>query len=369
MGRLQSFAISKSVIKIFMLSFFQIIGLHFFSKKLLLKKLKILLNTEGYTFTPQFSGRVALQNLIQYFSSEMESSRCLYLPDYICNVVFKASEIVDANRIIYPTDVRCEPVLSFLKRAIRKKKVGIIVLASIFGSSALLKLLNREKVRKFIEKENIKIILDLCQDISLLKHVPISKNIGVIISFNNKSFPGLMGGGILYHDKLKFHEKSLPVGKKLKLYYILLRDIKLKYFLRRPAFVGKSYDYSRCVHFPYTFDNYKLSKIQFILAICGIKKINIYLRNKIDTINLYKKEIIKTFFYETSPYLILANPRFRKELNRKYKLSYAKHNDPKNTYKDITIIHNKGFDDFYSKNFSEPSPENSYSQITSTLKS
>lgn len=320
--------------------------LHIIPKSILLKFLKRRINRTHYIYYPTFSGRVALRVLAEKFYNENNNNNTVLIPDYICNVVSKSFDKTKWNIITYRTNDILETDLDYLLNIIKECQPTVILGASIFGSSALIDLLKNKRLIVKIRERKIKVILDIAQDIRLIDELPTgySDCIYGVISFNDKSFLGMMGGGVVTSQPLVYLTKSLTMKQLASLYYKLLIKTSSRYENKAINSSKNSFEYSFCQSFPYTFESYKIAKIQVILALIGLFNLKYYSKqkNKFLTLDLH----LSTRFSNTAAYLILKNNN-KKNVDHKIKYSYADVESPETSLrKDLYIIHNKGFYDY-----------------------
>jgi hypothetical protein len=90
-----------------------------------------------------------------------------------------------------------EPNLSELQDALHdNERIGLLLTASIFGSSALMDELKKEEMRILIFERNIHVVVDICQNVNLINEMPdnYGEHLTGVVSFNDKSSLGVMGG-------------------------------------------------------------------------------------------------------------------------------------------------------------------------------
>jgi len=336
--------------------------LHLLPFKILLWLLRRRLEVNGYKFYPEISGRVSLYKLALTLNNFC-NKRVALVPDYICNVVNVALEAAGYEVQTYPTDCYFEPLESELAIKLADERINILLTASVYGSSAFLDGLKKQEFRELILKRNIYVIVDLCQDISLVQHLPTNYgiNLSAVVSFNDKSFPGVMGGGILTKMNIPITRKRMNFVQRLTLYRMLLAKCKaymVTAFRKRfqtqykaeNLVVGNNgedknqYSYSYCQVFPYRIEPFRIEKIQIILALIGFANLKLINRKKSEFAK-HVPNVLRTKYYETSPYLVLISGEHIPPL-RKRKHPYACHGNPKESLRGaLIIIHNKGFYD------------------------
>lgn len=354
-------------VAILIMQTFAFLALHILPASLLIHWLAHLLSRGRYHFVPAFSGRVALFTLASQLRKVSNSSVAL-LPDYLCNVVERAFAMAGWEIVKYRTNELLEPDWHELLDAIEHQKVGVLVGASVFGSSGLLNFLSDLLMQEELRKRGVIVVVDLAQDICLIDKLPLdcADFVHAVVSFNDKSFPGAMGGGILseWEQIRSLSLDSPPRAEAERLYFWFAA--KLLDSLRRMLLVwlkglGKfssnierapisRYDYSFCRDYPFRIEYRKPIKLQLIMAIIGIYSLP-YLRQKKKkflSLNLHTP----TQFAESAAYLIIDKTKTFEALvqgttrSRKLKPPYAIEGNPNSSLRphDI-IVHNKGFDD------------------------
>ena len=336
------------------MNIFRLMGcalLHLIPRVFIEKWLIRRLSPQGYSFFPKFSGRVALLELAKVLRQNSKESIALF-PEYVCNIVPRS--LTDAGWKIesYKVDEKLEANWTYLIDRMNKGDIGLLVGVSVFGSSGLLDdIKNKENIEK-LRLFGVKVIIDLAQDIRLIKKLPEYGNdiISSLVSFNDKSFQGIMGGGIVTNFNFKNSYKKIDTKSLYILYKsYFFKNIQnfLKNRYKNNEIKGKlKFEYSNCNKFPFRLsDNYKTTKLQLICAFQGILMIKKYERKKLYF--LLKNNHLETRFASSAAYLIIIN-NYKQEKNRKKKFSYAVEQQPEFSINPNEIIlHNKGFDDFY----------------------
>lgn len=139
------------------------------------------------------SGRAALRGLLEGLRSACPERRMAFVPDYVCNVVGEACRAAGFAVTEYPTDDQCRPDWQTLEESVRREAAPVVVLCSLFGSVPALApeaaALEQANPRTFI-------VADECQN--LVPHSPVKPQArrAVVFSFNDKTCPGVMGGGV-----------------------------------------------------------------------------------------------------------------------------------------------------------------------------
>lgn len=336
--------------------------LHFHTRNMLIKKLKSYIEIKDFRFYPEFSGKISIYKICKIILGINPEKDSALIPDYICNVVNLAVEKDGFKILVYKTNELFEPSEEeIIEQLLNNNKIGVLITASIFGSSAFLENLKKKEIYKIISQKNIHVIVDLCQDLSLVKELPSNygKNLSCAISFNDKSIPGVGGGGILAKFQIEEYRKNLTPSQIKFLYKWLIKKLfsnfsnKIKRILtaskiKISSLKPLSYEYGRCVSFPWSFIEVRISKIQLILGIIGLMNLNYFQKRKQFLLNKIPDYIVKTKYYRTASFLVLSNIENDKliELNRRIKPTYAVNYRPDYSLRpNIIIIHNKGFYD------------------------
>jgi hypothetical protein len=327
------------------------------------------LSVGDFRFHPTFSGRVALLLIAREMQSRARG-RTAAIPDYICNVVPKALILAGWQIEEYSTNEFLEPNEADIDRLIEDEKIGLIVTASVFGSSALLDYLSRNDVCERILRSEVFCIVDLCQVISLRARLPdgYGHRMAAVLSFNDKSTPGLMGGGVLWARPLSQDQIPMGLSNHLKLFGRLL--LKLAYFSvcsivpsipplsnkgeglrgelqwmlasrqRRPL------DYSYCASFPNEFHPYRPNRLQLAYALAGLKTDSIRREKRLPS---NSSAVLQTKHVGESPYLVIQSPHGvsgTRILRRRQKPTYAMEGLPNESKRPgLRVVHNKGFCD------------------------
>ena len=351
-------------------------------RKTLLSELRARLSRGHLQFYPELSGRVAIYRLACLIASQTER-RIALVPDYICNVVHRALEEAGFVVEIYQTDRFMEPLLPEITARLRRDDVAILLTASLFGSSALLPELEKENLRGVIRRSGAHVLVDLCQDISLIERLPTGygDQLSAVVSFNDKSFPGAMGGGILAGFEIPEPPRRFTLHEQ----GLLIREMGRKWFaktcewvdgrmggwgktdrnpLQHPASIPKTFgkhptsniqyppihpsthspifDYSHCRYFPYTFTPVAIAKIQLVWALAGLRllpEINRRRARFVDAQNHLQKPI----FAASAAYLIVEENAGDLPKYLRRKPSYACPEDPgRSARPELVIVHNPG---------------------------
>ena len=140
------------------------------------------------------SGRAALRGLLEGLRAASPDRRTAYVPDYVCNVVGEACRAAGFATVEYPTDERCLPKWQELEERMRQDAAPVVVLCSLFGSVPA-----QTPEAEGLAQANprVFIVADECQNLVPDSPVKPRANRAVVFSFNDKTCPGLMGGGVV----------------------------------------------------------------------------------------------------------------------------------------------------------------------------
>lgn len=339
------------------------------SKRRLVAELADTLRVGSFEFQPTFSGRVALL-LVARAMRSLTPARKAAIPDYICNIVPRVMTAAGWQIVEYRTNELLEPDEAEIDRLVDQEDIGLLLTASVFGSSALLDYLSRDDVRERILTNEVFCIVDLCQIIALRDRLPdgYGQQLAAIVSFNDKSTPGLMGGGVLWARQLT--QRQVPMGLLNHIRLVARLFLKLAYFTvcailpstypvarkdyglhgelewmlasrqRRPL------DYSYCASFPNELTPFIPDRLQLAFALAGLKTDE---QRREQRLSPDSPAVLATRFASESPYLVIrsdtgsSDPR---EFRRRQKPTYAMEGKPNESRKPhMRVVHNKGYCD------------------------
>lgn len=333
------------------MSIYRLLGyaaLHLLPAAILRRFVTRRLATSGYSFSPRFSGRAALFELSSSIRRGTDAPVALY-PDYICNIIPRVLKETGWTTEAYPTDERLEADWSALRVRMERGDIGLLIGASVFGSSGLLDDLADPHKLAMLRVLGIRVIADIAQDVRLVDRLPEQGNdlISGVVSFNNKSFSSVMGGGILAQAPPAPPAKGISMSQRTFLYKVMLRSSIPTHRRRVPKRPDESvggFDYSYCESFPFRLtDNYKPPKLQLACAVLGLLILDRYSAAKRALLD--RKVHVEARFASGAAYLVVRDACFI-EPGRKKKLPYAVEGNPEVSLRpDHVIEHNKGFDD------------------------
>jgi hypothetical protein len=276
--------------------------------------------------------------------------RAALVPDYICNVVHMALERVGFTAVPYLTDGACEASAAETEAAIRDCHPALLLTANIFGSSAMLDWLSLPATRKFFIEQKVFVVVDLCQDIRLIKHLPADYGqwLDAIVSFNDKSFPGAMGGGVITAGGVEAPQGSLKLGQILALYYHLAWKWARVWHPGTETNDPSDFERSTCSAFPNRLERYHPGRVQLIMAVLGLRQLDLYTSRKRALLADHSNSMVHRRFADTAPFLIFEGGKTPPP-ERRRKKPYAVPSDVGVSLRPRQIIiHNKGFCDTIS---------------------
>jgi hypothetical protein len=328
-----------------LLNFIRFLAYHFYAKENLVTEVSGYLSPSELRFIPEFSGRTALVAVAEKIARRTQDRKAL-VPDYICDAVHKALGAVGFTTIPYATDSRCEPDARDLEAMVIRCEPAVILTASLFGSSAMLDWLSLAATRDFLTRRGVSVLVDLCQDVRLVKHLPkgYGEWLDAVVSFNDKSFPGIMGGGVITSGGIEAPRLDLSLTQTLLLY----RHLGWKWardWRRTGEKEPRGFDWSSCSPFPYGLERYHPHRLQLVMALLGLQQLDRYALRKQALLADHSERVLRTPFADTAPFVVFASEEAPPP-TRKRKQPYATPFDPRTSLRpQQVIVHNKGFYD------------------------
>jgi hypothetical protein len=327
----------------------------FKSRKALIERLQSELSHPGVKFYPRFSGRAALTEIVKK-ATVQKGQKTVLVPDYICNVVVKAIKAGGAQPEYYPLLENLEPDEKFVARRVEKGDCAVLLTASLYGADGGCGWLENPIWCKRLLSTSTIFVADLCQDVfrarSLAKSLP-GTNGTILVSFNNKSFPGMLGGGFLAEEKSKWSTEpdaclSTPQRIRLMRRYMLKflgawrRRIR-KWFKQPLPLSPLPPVHADCIDFPFAFEAYKAEKEQLAAACAGLSLSARLGRLRSKRLAYLRNVVLITPGLERAPYVVLGESWVG---HARQHHPYALDDDPECSIRpDLIIIHNKGFYD------------------------
>jgi glycosyltransferase involved in cell wall biosynthesis len=141
------------------------------------------------------SGRTALRGLMDGLRAAGPERRKAVVPDDVCNVVGDACRAAGFEVAEYPVDPKGVPDWTALAGQLGSEACPVVVvLCSLCGTVPALSIEAKELARAH---PGAFWVLDECQNLVPDSPVRIRANQAVVFSFNDKTCPGVMGGGVV----------------------------------------------------------------------------------------------------------------------------------------------------------------------------
>jgi len=165
------------------------------------------------------SGRSALRAVFRSLAG-LTPHMAVLMPDYICNVVPRAARLEGFECIGYRTDDCCAVDKDDLRHRLQSQPVAAVVLASLFGASNTTPALV-EAIRS-VSPQTV-IVLDECQNLVPDNNVRPDPRTLIVFSFNRKTIPGAMGGGVAFcRNFLNLHSPKAQARDMVLEFYVWL---------------------------------------------------------------------------------------------------------------------------------------------------
>ncbi|MGE4285568.1 MAG: hypothetical protein AB7F23_03045 [Phycisphaerae bacterium] len=223
-----------------------------------------------------------MRGLVEYLAMEDGRKRVL-VPDYICNVVHKACSDAGLSVSEYPTDENLMPLWEDLGELLKEDENTILIVTSMMGACPVLS-------DGMVELENahpeLFVISDECQNLVSQSPVLLRSNRAIVFSFNDKTCPGLMGGGVVCLDNmlLKPQHHSIQNSVKVTLSFLcamlkrLSKDLCLMIRLltsRNSLYsVPDGYEFSECTSAHYNTCPEAINKISAAYAMLNLRNLS-----------------------------------------------------------------------------------------------
>lgn len=230
------------------------------------------------------SGRSAL---VAIFSKirHMDQGQVVLVPDYVCNLVYKAVSKSNLKVKKYKTDERFRADVDDIRAMISEGDVAAVLLASIFGTQNGTEEIV-DQIRN-IDREVV-LILDECQNLIRDNQVAFGPRTVVISSFNLKNINGAMGGVICCReDFMSLEAPRIGFMARLKQEFKMVKYCVGAVLPRRvmknpyratshhpPRFKDIPFEYSYCRHFPYQLATHPIATISLVVAILDMASID-----------------------------------------------------------------------------------------------
>lgn len=301
-----------------------------------------------------FSGRVALFRIAQ---SLRRRSRLAILPEYICNVVHRAFLEAGFEVVTYKLDSLLEPEIEDIKNLVgNADSPAVLCLAPLLGADGGQTWIMSGEGRTWRTDHGVTLVLDCCQDISrlLLQDFGGERDFAVVGSFNDKSFPGVMGA-VAITDLADQSYRRATMAERAGICRLFLAKLARSCgrFVKRlfsPPAGGRSphrfgspssrFEYSFCETFPYTLTHSAATRLQIGVGVAGRLFSGAYLGRKSRYLGRDLVDPLPTPHFNTSPYVLVPSPPRR----LKSKPPYAIHGEPAQSLRPaLQACHFKGF--------------------------
>jgi hypothetical protein len=255
-----------------------------------------------------FSGRVAIYRIALALKN---NTKIAIVPKYICNVVHFALLEAGYTLVTYECNEDFEPNIAEIINLGQQFPNSVLCLAPLYGADGGESWIASDYGKKWRNDNDIFLIFDICQDYSRFTSniLQNDRNFAIISSFNNKSFPGLMGASTLSD----VNDGGYKPARALEIFYLFIILIKeFLYFVPRIVFKAvksekkiQKYDYSYCTKFPFDFNHSGAAKIQLAVGLAGKIFLPFYMTRK----KVFIKENVlvpkKTPYFMTASIVIL----------------------------------------------------------------
>lgn len=232
------------------------------------------------------SGRAAISGLL-YSLRAQEKRVTVFVPDYICNVVEQACEDAGFKIRRYATDINFSPVWNDLRHILQQDDHGVLLVASMFGSVPIT---SDEMRRVRLEFPNLFIVADECQNLVENSTVMVSLNQAIVFSFNDKTCPGIMGGGVIFSAKqpinMVFKKRSIRsriqngvlffmiFGKRVV--FDFCHIVKIFMGIGKSYCVQGGYEYSSCESYHYNTHPDRIHRVSVAYALVSLSLLKHY---------------------------------------------------------------------------------------------
>ncbi len=208
------------------------------------------------------SGRNALFMIFCLLKSK-QYSRAL-IPYRICNVLEMSASLAGLGVVAYKDDDEFMRILN--SDSFSHDRSTALVVASYFNK----KIKKSRVVDLFLERygQDAPVIFDECQSVYDFSFYMKYKNLNnkfLVISFNNKFVPGVMGGAVLSGDRYDLTLKRMSLGRELIFYLFFLKGF-INYLLNG-AYSGIIGEFSVPTGFRSRLDTFGISHVSAFVAV------------------------------------------------------------------------------------------------------
>jgi len=299
-------------------------------KKMVLARLQHLLSNRIYSAKCSQilfykSGRSALCALLIALRKG-QNRKIVFVPDYICNVVPKACVDAGFDLQSYPTDDHLVPIWTSLDKLLCNDTDSVLLICSLMGATPIVSAEKRQLVERH---SDLFVIADECQN--LVEQSPVKANLreAIVFSFNDKTSPGLMGGGIVWatdSDLIpEFQPASFINTIKRSIYFTgaltkrIIRETRhiVKLALNRPVMYAmpESYEYSICQSAHYNTQPesihrisaaYALLNLRLMKHVTRVRKENCKMLSSVAVYGVANVEVNNSCHAEAPPFMLFS---------------------------------------------------------------
>ncbi len=292
----------------------------------------------GACFAAYFSGRVALQALARHPAFVR---RVALVPEYLCNVVPLAFEQAGWRVCGYPVDAAFVPDAAALRAQAHAEGADLLLLAPLYGSDGGLSHWLAPEADRWRADAGVALVLDLCQDAGRLAQLvkEPGSHWAAVLSFNDKSFPGVMGACVW--SDLDLGSPPPPRWRQRG----LLAAWALRKCLprRHPAGPEAGFEHSEARRFPYAFSTTGASALQLALGLIGLGRLPRWQARRRALVVQGAVRPLPLPYAETAPFVVAAEGD---PAQHRRKAPYAlAHDAAASLLPQLLVRHNKGYDD------------------------
>lgn len=290
---------------------------------------------------PAFSGRTALAALAE---AAPAAPRHVLLPAYLCNVVPLAFERHGWRLSFYATDDGFSADGPALLAQALREGAGTVLVAPLYGGDGGLRWWVSPEASALRRQHGLQLVLDLCQDAAWLQALPPDlAQCAVLVSFNDKSFPGAMGAAMW---------TDLPVPVPAAPGWPAVRGLLAWRLLTLLAYwrhAGKgrpgaaAFEFSRAQEPPYDFSVAGACRLQIALGLLGLAQLPHWQARRRQALARGRVKAVVPSLEGAPPFVRVADddPGVHRA-----KKPYAVHGDAARTLRPaLRVRHNKGFAD------------------------
>ncbi len=291
---------------------------------------------------PTFSGRTALAALAQ---AEAVERRRLLLPAYLCNVVPLAFERHGWTLATYAADEAFTVDGRALLAQALREGAGTVLVAPLYGGDGGLRWWVSPEASALRRQHGLALVLDLCQDAAWLRELPADlERCAVLVSFNDKSFPGAMGAALWTDLPVPTPPApGWPVVRALLVWRLLTLLA-----LWRPGGSARrapaaAFEFARAQELPYDFSVAGASRLQIALGLLGLALLPRWQARRRRALAGGRVKALAPSLAGAPPFVLVAadDPGLHR-----VKEPYAVHGDATRSLRPtLRIRHNKGFTD------------------------